>query len=180
MKGKWKMKKIILIVLALTLVFSLCACGGSEGCDNKPAENNNAKQELATSPIGYGLKVNGVTFGIGMGAEDVVKKLGAVEPVKSESCGDMGGDDYEYNYNDYVIYANDGGGAIRIYCVELRSDMVATAEGISPSASVDEVKEIYGAPTSESSANLIYEKDGMELVFFLKGDAVDAIQYREK
>ncbi|MBE6924991.1 MAG: hypothetical protein E7466_07150 [Ruminococcaceae bacterium] len=176
------MKKIILIVLALTLTLSLCACGGSEGSEETKATTGNSgtKQELSTSPIGYSLKVNNVTFGIGMGAEDVVAKLGAVEPVKSESCGDMGGDDYEYDFTDYVIYANDGGGAIRIYCVELRSDMVATAEGISPSASVDEVKEAYGTPTSESSANLIYEKDGMELVFFLKGDAVDAIQYREK
>ena len=176
------MKKIVLIVLALTLVLSLCACGETEekGKETQPTTSGSQQKETSTSPKGYSLKIDGVTFGIGMDAEKVVAQLGECEPVISESCGDMGGDDYEYNYTDYVVYANNGGGSVRIYCVELVSDMVETAEGISPSATVDEVKEVYGEPTSESSANLIYEKDGMELIFFLKDGAVDAIQYREK
>ncbi len=173
------MKKLIMIVLALTLVLALCACGNDEGGDTTPTTESKT-QELSSTPIGYGLKINGVSFGIGMDAQKVCPQLGDKEPVISESCGDMGGDDYEYNYSDYVVYANNGGGAVRIYCVELRSDMVATAEGITTTASVDEVKEVYGTPASESSANMIYEKDGMQLIFFLKDGAVDAIQYREK
>lgn len=175
------MKKIVLIVLALVMVLSLCACGGTDGNGGETQPTTDIEpKDTVTSPKGYSLNIDGVTFGIGMDAEKVVAELGACEPVISESCGDMGGDDYEYNYTDYVIYANNGGGSVRIYCVELNSDMVETAEGISPSATVDEVKEAYGDPTSESSANLIYEKDGMELIFFLKDGAVDAIQYKEK
>lgn len=167
------MKKTVSILLALTLVLSMCACGAAQS-------TTATKKETSTSPIGYPLKIDGVTFGIGQDAEEVVAKLGACEPVVSESCGDMGGNDYEYPYQDFVIYANDGDGPIRIYCVELVSDMVATAEGISLSATVDEVKEVYGDPTSETATILIYEKAGMQLIFFLKDSAVDAIQYREK
>lgn len=180
------MKKIIAMLLALMLVASLCACGkGDEGKssdktakENKPGSANTSN--VSDTPIGHAMKVDGVTFGIGMDAEKVVAQLGAIEPVITESCGDMGGNDYEYVYDDFVIYANDGGGAIRIYCMEITTDLANTVEGLTIGDTTETVTSTCGAPTSQSDANIIYEQDGMQLIFFMENDEVTAIQYLEK
>lgn len=172
------MKKFLMTVLALVLVLSLCACGGDNGGDptTPPAQNNTTTD----SPIGYAMKVNGTSFGVGMDAQKVVEKLGACEPVVTESCGDMGGNDYEYAYQDYIVYANDGTGAVRIYCVEIISDLVATPENVTIGDTAEDVKGVYGDPTTESSTSLIYEKDGMQLIFITEDGGVTSIQYLEK
>lgn len=172
------MKKFLMLVLAMTLVLSLCACGGDNGGDatTPPAQSGSTSD----TPMGYAMKINGVSFGVGMDAQKVVEKLGACEPVITESCGDMGGNDYEYAYQDYIVYANDGTGAVRIYCVELISDLVATAENVTIGDTAEDVKGVYGDPASETSTGLIYEKDGMQLIFIMDGGEVTSIQYLEK
>lgn len=178
MKGSSIMKKILATMLAIMLVLGLCACGGDNGGNptTPPAQSNGTSD----APMGYAMKVNGISFGVGMDAQKVVEKLGACEPVITESCGDMGGDDYEYAYQDYIIYANNGGGAVRIYCVEIISDLVSTPENVIIGDSAEAVKTAYGDPTSETATSLIYEKDGMQLIFILENDSVTSIQYLEK
>ena len=171
------MKKMLTLLLAFVLVFGLCACG-NDATDNtttttQPAQNGN-------TPMGYSMKIGDVTFGIGMNATEVSQKLGACEPFITESCGDMGGNDYEYDYQDYIIYANDGAGSVRIYCMEIKSDLVSTPENISIGDSAEDVKGAYGEPTSAGDTNMVYEKDGMQLIFILDGGEVTAIQYLEK
>ncbi len=175
------MKKILAMMLALMLVLSLCACGGDtdNGDATTPlAQNNN--NHVSDTPMGYAMKVGDVSFGVGMDAEKVVAKLGACEPVITESCGDMGGDDYEYAYQDYIVYANNGGGAVRIYCVEIISDLVATPENVTIGDTAEDVKGVYGDPASQTDTSLIYEKDGMQLIFIMENSEVTSIQYLEK
>lgn len=178
------MKKIIVMMLALMLVAGLCACGGGDkggSSDLTAKESNPGKtSDVSDTPMGHAMKVNGVTFGVGMDAEKVVAQLGACEPVITESCGDMGGNDYEYAYDDFIIYANNGGGAIRIYCVEIISDLATTAEGLTIGDAAEDVKSTCGDPTSETDTGLIYEEDGMQLIFILDNGEVTSIQYLEK
>ena len=177
------MKKFLAMMLALIMVLSLWACGkDAEGGDQttKPAPEKPGSEtpNVQDTPVGYAMTVKGVTFGVGMNAETVAEKLGAGEPVVTESCGDMGGDDYDYDCGDFVIYANNGGGAVRIYCVEIISDLVSTPEGVALCDEAADVKAAYGDPTSETGSCLTYEKDGMELRFFLdEGGQVSSIQY---
>ena len=175
------MKKMIAMMLALVLVVGLCACGkGNEGDSGNQNTQNSGTSNVSDTPIGYAMKHNGVTFGVGMDAQKVVAQLGACEPVLTESCGDMGGDDYEYAYDDFTIYANNGGGAVRIYCVQINSDMASTVEGITIGDDSETVISTCGAPTSQSDSSIIYEKDGMQQIFFLENDEIVSIQYLEK
>lgn len=175
------MKKILALMLALMMVLSLCACGGDTdngGETTPPAQNNNSN--VSDTPMGYAMKIGDVSFGVGMDAGKVVEKLGKCEPVITESCGDMGGDDYEYAYQDYIVYANNGGGAVRIYCVEIISDLVSTPENVTIGDTAEDVKGVYGDPTSQTDTSLIYEKDGMQLIFIMENSEVTSIQYLEK
>ena len=79
MKGKWNMKRLILIVLALVMVLSLCACGGAGETGGETKPTTGSKQELSDSPIGYSLKIDDVTFGIGMDAEAINRSLAATD-----------------------------------------------------------------------------------------------------
>lgn len=174
------MKKILVLMLALVLVVSLCACGkGNEG-DSGDQTAKESTSNVSDTPMGHAMKVNGVTFGVGMDAEKVVAQLGACEPVITESCGDMGGNDYEYAYDDFIIYANNGGGAVRIYCVEIISDLATTAEGLTIGDTAEDVKSTCGDPTSETDTGLIYEEDGMQMIFILENGEVTSVQYLEK
>ena len=187
------MKKIIAMMLALMLVLCLCACG-DDATNNDSSKNDNTADNgtnntnndgngstaLSDTPVGYALTVKGCTFGIGMDAEKVVAKLGEHELTKSESCGAMGGNDYDYNFGDYVIYANDGNGAIRIYSMSITSDLVETPEGLTIGSTVEEVTGTLGQPTSQTATLLDYEKDGVVLRFSIDDDTVQKIDYLEK
>lgn len=174
------MKKFVSIALALILALSLCACGE----DN--SSKDNTKPTASTSPnasrdaIGYTFTSNGTKFGVGMDAKKVVEKLGTYKDrAVTESCGDMGGNDINYFYANFTIYANDAEGYERIYCIELTSDVEATEKNICIGATTDEVKAAYGTPSTESSTGLIYQKDDMTLTFMLDTEkgTVSSIQY---
>ena len=174
------MKRFFAMMLAMMLVLGLCACGGDTdngGDTTPPAQNNN---NISDSPMGYAMMDKDVVFGIGMDAEKVVAKLGACEPVITESCGDMGGDDYEYAYQDYIIYANNGGGAVRIYCVELISDLVSTPEKVAIGDDAKAVEAAYGEPTGKTDTSMSYDFSGMQLIFIMENGEVTSIQYLEK
>lgn len=153
------MKRLTAIIVILML---LSACGKTE-----------------PEPVGYTLNISGVTFGMGADAEAVAQQLGGCTPIVSESCGAMGGNDYEYPFPDLTIYANDGGGFRRIYCVVLESDLVKTSEDISIGDTVEDVTGVYGEPDEVTSFALTYRKGGMELIFLIADNTVSSIQYLE-
>ncbi len=171
------MKKFVLITLALILALSLCACGGDNG-SSKDSTKPTGSSSTSRDAIGYTFTTGGNKFGVGMDAKKVVEKLGTYKDrAVTESCGDMGGNDINYFYANFTIYANDAEGYERIYCIELTSDVEATEKNVCIGATADEVKNAYGAPSSETSTGLIYKKDGMSLTFMLENGAVSSIQY---
>ena len=172
------MKKFVLITLALILALSLCACGGDNGSSKDSTKPTAGCDKGPGEAIGYTFTTGGTQFGVNMDAKKVVEKLGSYnDRAVSESCGDMGGNDINYFYANFTIYANDAEGYERIYCIELTSDVEATEKHVSIGDTADAVKSAYGTPSKETSVGLIYEKDGMSLTFMLENGAVSSIQY---
>lgn len=154
------MKRLAIVALCVML----CGCG---------------KEELR-QPEGYVFYSGGVEIAVGMDADVVVSRLGERVPFVSESCGNMGGNDYEYDYEDFTIFANDGGGNKEIYCVVLESDLVKTAEDIVIGDTQEDVTGVYGEPKRRTDTALIYEKGAVELTFVMKEGLVRSIQYLKR
>ena len=174
------MKKFAVILLALTMVLALCACGGAETPNTTEPTQNVNQNTGSTTPVGYTFTYNGCQFGVDMIADDVLTNLGSPkDQYTSESCA-FGGEDTVYYYSSIQVSTNNEYGYERIYSIYLEDDLVSTEEGICVGSTAEDVKSAYGEPGDKSSdVCLIYEKDGMTLNFNLVDGQVVTILYND-
>ena len=174
------MKKFAAILLALTMVLALCACGGAETPNTTEPSQNVNQNTGSTTPVGYTFTYNGYQFGVDMIADDALANLGEPkDEYTSESCA-FGGEDTVYYYNSIQVSTNNEYGYERIYSIYLEDDLVSTEEGICVGSTADDVKSAYGEPSGQSTdVCLIYEKDGMTLNFNLVDGVVSTMLYND-
>lgn len=177
------MKKFAAILMVLTMVLTLCACGsaGTPNTTEATKNNQNNNQNTGnTTPVGYTFTYNDCQFGVDMIADDVLAKLGTPkDQYTSESCA-FGGEDTVYYYSSIQVSTNNEYGYERIYSIYLEDDLVSTEEGICVGSTAEDVKSAYGEPGANSSdVCLIYEKDGMTLNFNLVDGLVATILYND-
>ena len=66
----------------------------------------------------------------------------------------------------------------RIYYIQLKTDNVATAEGVDLSMNKDGIISVYGEDYTEDGHKMVYAKGGMELSFILNDDGtINSIEY---
>lgn len=168
------MKKIFCMLLAVMMLMALCACGGdSSDPTTQPTTNNNDGK-----PVGYTFTYNGKQFGLNMKMDDVKAMIG--QPTKSntsDSCAFAGTDTVYYYSDDIRITTSDDRGYEWIYEISLTNDLVQTEEGICIGSAAADVTAKYGASQGSSDALLVYNKDGMKLMFVITDGAVTAIRY---
>ena len=121
------MKKFAAILMALTLVLALCACGGAPA---NPTTGNDATEPNgntgSTTPVGYTFTYNGYQFGVDMIADAPLENLGEPkDQYTSESCA-FGGEDTVYYFNSIQVSTNNEYGYERIYSIYLEDDLVST------------------------------------------------------
>ena len=173
-------KRIITVGLIMTMAVSLMACGSSE--DTKVIESNAASSEAAstseeTTAAGYVFNYDGMDIAVDADAAPVIEKLGDYNSYfESPSCAAEGIGKL-YTYNDFEIQTYPDGDTDRILYVMLRTDNVATAEGIDLSSTREDIVEAYGQATEEETGSMKYEKDGMTLVFLFDGESLISIEY---
>ena len=176
------MKKFAAILLALTVMLALCACGGS--ADTTPDVTTDPGKEMnpviKTEPSGYLFTYNGYQFGVDMPAEDVIASLGEPkDKYTSESCA-FGGEDTVYYYSSIQVSTNNEYGYERIYSIYLEDDLVSTEKGICVGSTAEDVKNAYGEPGDKSTdVCLVYEKETMTLSFNLVDGVVSTILYND-
>ena len=175
------MKKLAAILLALTMVLALCACGDSSQTPNNPGEVTLPLNPVVDpDPVGYLFTYNGYQFGVDMPADAVIAALGEPrDKYTSESCA-FGGEDTVYYYSSIQISTNNEYGYERIYSIYLEDDLVSTEKGICVGSTAEDVKNAYGEPGDKSSeVCLVYEKDTMTLSFNLVDGVVSTILYND-
>ncbi len=171
--------KIIAVGLIATMALSMVACGSSS--DTKVIEGSNTTTASSTSDSsaasGFVFTYNGTAIAVDTDVAPVLEALG--EP-KSEftspSCAGQG-DGHLYTYDDFEIQTYPDGDTDLILYVLLRTDNVATAEGVDLSSSRDDIIATYGEPSEEATGSMKYEKDGTKLVFIFDGDSLISIEY---
>ncbi|WP_052169695.1 hypothetical protein [Pseudobutyrivibrio ruminis] len=167
--------KIIAFALIATTALSLVACGGSS--DTKVIESSNTTSTTESSNSGYVFSYNGTTIPVDADAAPIVEALGDdYTYFESPSCA-SDGIGKNYKYNDFEIQTYPDGDTDLILYVLLRTDNVATAEGIDLSSSRDDIIAAYGNPTEEATGSMKYTTDTMTLVFVFDGDSLVSIEY---
>ncbi len=173
-------RKLLTVGLVAAMSASLMACGNSS--DTKVIESDNTQAAVAendntTTSEGYTFNYNGMDIPVDADVAPIIETLGdANSYFESPSCAAEGIGKL-YTYSDFEIQTYPDGDVDRVLYVLLKTDNVATAEGIDLSSSKDEVIGAYGTATEDDGSFLIYEKDGMKLKFIFDGESLISIEY---
>ncbi len=170
-------KKLLTLGMISAMALSLVACGSSSDTKVIEGSNSSTSSTEATGSRGYVFSYNGTDMPVDSDVAPILEKLG--EPKKeftSPSCAGQG-DGHLYTYDDFEIQTYPEGDKDLILYVSLRTDNVATKEGIDLASSKDDILTAYGEPVEESASSLKFEKDGMKLVFIFDGDSLISIEY---
>ena len=149
------------MIMVATVMFAFVGCGSSSN-DTKVIEGGASQA---------------VTIAVDADAAPIVEKLG--EPknyFESPSCAAEGIGKL-YTYDDFEIQTYPDGDNDLILYVQLRTDNVATDEGIDLSSSKEDIVAAYGEPSEEATGSMTYEKNGTKLVFIFDGDSLISIEY---
>lgn len=201
-----KIKRMTLLAsVIIGLVLCVCGCGSTKKIESTTIENanqelyaknadaNNEKilelkdeegqsaesgQAKEGAEAGYCFTANGVSVYVDMDMDELAPELGEYKSIfEAPSCAGEG-ISYIYNYIDYEIETYPAvDGKNRIAYVILKDDMVSTSEGIDLSMAKEDVIHTYGEEYEETENSIIYEKDGMKLIFVLDGDNLASIEY---
>lgn len=119
---------------------------------------------------------------IGMSMNDsVISAIGTPnDTMQAPSCH-FDGNDTIYVYDGYSLYTYQDGDKSVLYLIEINSSAASTSLGATVGMSYDEVRALYGTPSSESASLVEYEvASGVQINFSLSGGTVTMIEYCEK
>ncbi len=160
-------KKFLAFGLVTVMALSMIACGNTS--DTKVIESNNSSQETAKASTkastSFVFNYDGMDIPVDADVAPIIDKLG--EPVsyfESPSCAAEGIGKL-YTYKDFEIQTYPDGDIDRVLYVLLKTDNVATAEGINLSSLPEDVIAEYGQPTEQGTGSMKYVEDGMTLIF---------------
>ena len=126
---------------------------------------------------GYYFEASGIRLYPDMDVDTVLASLGECTHYEEESCAAQGMAHF-YTFADYEINTYPDGNINRIYYILLKTDNVATAEGVDLSMDKEKVISVYGEDYTEDGRKLYYEKGGMRLSFiFNADDTLASIEY---
>lgn len=195
------MKKILSLALALMLVLTLAACGGSddkETTTEAPAQDTTTAPEVndtTAAPEGttapamedttaaptqgdegvFWFEAEGVK--IVCGTDYAESGLSAVEPYEIPSCA-FEGSDMIYTYDAFEISAFDESHGGTIYSVYLLDPNVTTPEGLALGDDEARVTALYGDDCQVQDGQLVYQKGDTLLIIMLQDGLVFSIEYR--
>ncbi len=174
------MKKIFALILVLSLVLGMTACGGNSADNGGSASGNTGTEnsDVPTVPTdGFVFNYNGVEIALHANAAPIIEALGEAKSyTESASCA-FEGLDKTYYYGSFYVDTYPVGEEDFIFGVWFADDSVATEEGIYIGASKAEVESAYGADSFNGSNAYIVTKGDCSLTVILEEDVVTSVQY---
>lgn len=145
------MKKILSILLALTLFAALLA-----GCSGQQKPSQPQEEPAAAEPEGIYVAMNGVNISLGIPFADLQDKLGEeVKPSETiNSCDENSDWKQTMHFYDGVTVTEDKDGLID--GVEVSGDAAALMGKIRISSTKDEVIEVMGEPDTDAEWGMYY------------------------
>ena len=170
------MKKIFALILALTMVFALAACGGETAPEtNAPA----AGEATPVTPDASSWKytVQGVDIMMHANAAPILKALGDPVNFTEEASCAFTGLDKTYYYGGFYLQTYPMGEEDFVYSLWLVDDSSTTPEGIYIGASQAEVEAAYGTEGFNGSNAYVMTGTTSTLTIILTDGVVSSIQY---
>ncbi len=184
------LKKIAASAACVLMLTALSACGEAiSNAETSKSAGTQQSQQAAETTTGadsvntgtaaptFSFSFNGTEIKINDESDPIVAALGTpASQFDAQSCA-FSGTSYTYEYPGFTVETYPDGSTNRVYAVTLKDATVATAEGLKVGDTADAVKAKLGEPGKESGAFLQYSTEGIDLQFFLEGDAVSSIVY---
>lgn len=166
------MKKIISLILALTMVLCLTACDSDnpEVTTDPPVSNDPAEP-------GYTITINGTEIAMHVNAADILAALG--EPIRKTeeaSCA-FDGVDRTYFFGSFYLTTYPMGDQEHVFSLWLVDDSITTPEGAYIGMSQEEVQGIYGTEGYNGTNAYILVKGQSKLTIIVDDGYVSSIQY---
>ena len=184
------MKKIIAIVLALTVLLCATACAGEQPNEVPqitlgPQENNNLESTGSGSDETSGQTVEGDPYGFTFSnvnlnpgdAFDAAKLPAATSTFQVPSCA-LEGTDNVYDYGAIEVTAFNDGKKEYIYSIYLKDPNTTTDEGLALGDTLDKAVSLYGNGYTQQDSACIYESAKTQLILILQGNSIVSIEYR--
>lgn len=171
------MKKLIAILLVLTMVMALAACG-SKSEDPSALEITMGVEDVeaeASKEVKLQFVYEGVTLVPGQAFD--YNDLPAYDSLYTVPSCALEGTDNVYSYGCMEVTAFDQGEGEFIYSVYILDDSVATPEGLKIGDSVETVVELYGSEFQDNDGEYVYTQGEVMLSILFDGDAVTSIEY---
>lgn len=188
------MKKIISLLLVLSLALCLAACGG-ETNNETPETSGQTEAPAATgevqeteAPVGeteapvdaadaFVFNYNGIAIPMNVNAADILAQLGEAKSYTEEASCAFTGLDKTYYFGSFYLQTYPMGEEDFVYGLWLVDDSVTTDEGIYIGASQAEVEDAYGAEAFNGSNAYILTRGESKLTVILTDGVVSSIQY---
>lgn len=177
------MKNTIALLLALTLMVSLCACGSSEAGNETttPLEKAEDTQpvNVATEPASddYVFIYKGIDIEMNAHADGIIEALGEPKSYSEETSCAFVGLDKTYFFGNFYLQTYPMEDVDYIYCLWIVDDSVETPEGIYIGASQAQVEEAYGADSYNGTNAYVITGKNTRLTIILENGVVSSIQY---
>lgn len=191
------MKKFIAMILALTMVLCLTACGGNEEAAGdqqitlganvteatKGAEATEPSVETPTEggevvPAGgvFAFTYEGVEIIPGE-AYDASALPEAASVYEVPSCA-LEGTDNVYNYETFEVTAYDEGNGEFVYSIYFIDPNLTTDEGLALGDDLAKAVELYGESYEEVDGEYVYTRTNTQLRLIVENEVVVSIEYR--
>ena len=169
------MKKIFALILALTMVLTMAACGG----DTTPETTAPAAQNTPTTPDASSWKYNvqGIDIMMHAPAAPILETLGEPVSYTEEASCAFSGLDKTYYYGGFYLQTYPMGDADYVFSLWLVDDSSTTPEGIYIGATQAEVEAAYGTEGFNGSNAYVMTGTTSTLTIIMDDGVVSSIQY---
>lgn len=171
------MRKILSLILALTMVLALAACGGDQPAETTAPSGDQVQTPVDPAAPGYTFRVGDTEIVMTANAAPVLEALGEPKSYTEEASCAFTGLDKTYFYGSYYLTTYPMGEEDFIYSLWLVDDSLSTPEGIYIGCSKADVEAAYGTEGFNGSNAYVMTKGVSTLTIILDGDTVSSIQY---
>ena len=171
------MKKLIALILALTMVLTLAACGGEKPAETTAPVSGGEMAPITPDASSWKYTVRGVDILMNADAAPILEALGEPVSYTEEASCAFTGLDKTYFYGGFYLQTYPIGDEDYIYSVWLIDDSSETPEGIYIGAPQSEVEAAYGTIGYNGSNAYIMTGTTSKLTIILDNGVVSSIQY---
>lgn len=167
------MKKLIAILLAVSMLFCFAACQPTENTGN-PDSQGNTDDPAQDS---YSFTYNGTKIALHAPAAEIVAALGEPKSYSESTSCAFDGLDKTYDYGSFCLTTYPIGDKDYISGWWFVDDLVSNDENICIGSSKADVEAAYGTEGFNGINSYTVQKGSGKLLIIMKDDAVSSVQY---